>query len=1077
MSDTCLKDNDARRSIVEDLDTCLLVEAGAGSGKTHSLVERMVALVRENRCTVDRLAAVTFTRKAAAELKGRFQLALEKALDAEAGHDRKERLGCAIGDLDRCFLGTIHSFCAALLRERPVEAGLDPAFEELDEMADMLLRDRAWEEYLFRIRLENPAALAKLAEIDVEPGDLKDFYLVLAAYPEVEVARQAAPPPDLGPVRAELNKLLDLAEKLLPANVPPKGWDKLQVLLRRALWRRRVVGIDDGLMLLRLLVIMDKNAAHTKNRWRHKDDAETTQKAFDNFIKDYVAPTLRSWREHRHGILAEFVLPAVDYCCNLRLEQTKLNYQDLLLLTAGLLRENPEVRRYFQGRYTHLLVDEFQDTDPVQAEIMFLLAGEDMQEKDWRRLEPRSGALFVVGDPKQSIYRFRRADIDTYSEVKSLITRKGGRVLHLTTNFRSVRDIADWVNPVFQPLLPGVATHCQAAFAPLDPVRSAGDGTACGLSIITLPKASRHNQAAIARADAKRIAGWVRWALDGNITLARANGELEAGLTGAPRPGDFLILLRYKANLDVYARALEKRGIPFQITGGDGFAQSTELAEVLSVLKSIIDPGDPVRLVAALRGGLFGLSDSLLYRFKVAGGQFSFTTEIPAELSPQDSEILNWAFGRLQLFWQYTLELPAVAALEKIVAELGLIPHALTGELGKSRSGHLFQAQELLAAAGGVTSFARLVEHLGLLAESGVEEEINVIPWEENAVRLMNLHKAKGLEAPVVFLANPGKNTAWPPTAHIRRAGGSPRGYFLVQKSKGHVAEILGQPLDWDTHATAEQEYQDAEETRLLYVAATRARNLLVVSVYPDKLELSPWHPLSAHLAGALELEAGVSHVPAAGPDGLAVSGEALAAARASFPGPACALSAPSYAVAPVTALARPDDLPAAKGNGQGMSWGRVIHRVLAAYAGPTLAAPTLFITRVLAEEGRDQKELGKVLDLVDRVLKSDLGRRMLLSRRRLTEVPFACQAGAGEFGCLRETVITGAIDLVFLEDDGWVLVDYKTDRAGEDELADLVCYYAPQVDMYRKCWEGLTGEQVSEAGLYLTWLNRWIVI
>lgn len=1075
MSSSCLKDSEARRAIVEDLDTCLLVEAGAGSGKTHSLVERMVALVRENKCPVDRMAAVTFTRKAAAELKGRFQLALEKALARESNPVRGERLGRALGHLDRCFLGTIHSFCATVLRERPIEAGLDPSFEELTDPEDMLLRDRAWEEYLLQTRLANPAALARLAEIDVEPGDLKHFYLALAAYPEVEVARQAAPPPDLGPVRAELDNLLGLAEKLLPVGVPPKGWDKLQTLLRRTLWRRRVLGIEDSLRLLRLLAILDKKADHTKNRWHHKEDAEAAQRAFDHFKNNYAVPALQAWREHRHAVLAEFVLPAVDHCGRLRLGLSRLNYQDLLLHTAGLLRENPEVRRYFQARYTHLLVDEFQDTDPVQAQIMFYLAGGDVAEKDWRQLAPRPGALFVVGDPKQSIYRFRRADIDSYSEVKELLAKSGGRVLHLTANFRSVQDIADWVNPAFQPLLPDESTHCQAAFAPLNPVRGAGGKTACGVRVVTLPKVKRHNQAEIARADAQRIACWVRWALGGGVTLDRTPAELDSGLTGAPRPGDFLILLRYKANLEIYARALEKCGIPFQITGGDGFTSSGELASVLKVLKAVIDPDNPVCLLAALRGNLFGLSDRQLYRYKVAGGKFAFTTEIPDGLSPEDRETFGWALGRLRQFRQYARELPALAALEKIIAELGVIPHTLAGELGKSRSGHLFQAQELLATVG-ATSFARLVEHLELLAKSGVEEEINVTPWEENAVRLMNLHKAKGLEAPVVFLANPGKNAVWPPSAHIQRAGGVPQGHFLIAKSNNYAPEILGQPQNWETHAAAEQEYLDAEETRLLYVAATRARNLLVVSTYPDKPELSPWHPLGPYLSSALELETVGPQGAAAGPGGAASTGEDLAAARVNFPGPVCALSWPSYAVAPVTGLAKLGELPAGKGQGRGMSWGQLAHRVLEVCARQAPAG--LDLEKILAEEGKNPGELGEVLALVEGFLGSNLGQRMLRSRLRLAEVPFSLRAGAGEFSCTRETVVTGIIDLVFLEDDGWVLVDYKTDRVEDNgELADLISYYTPQVEMYRKGWESLTGARVREAGVYFTRLARWVVI
>ncbi|NLI11802.1 MAG: UvrD-helicase domain-containing protein, partial [Peptococcaceae bacterium] len=294
MTKQVLHDSDSRRAIVEDLDICLLVEAGAGSGKTHSLVERMVALVKENRCTVDRMAAVTFTRKAAAELKGRFQLALEKSLARETSQDKKDRLSRALNELDRCFLGTIHSFCATLLRERPVEAGLDPDFVEIEELEDTLLRERTWEEYLTRVQVENPQAMEDLLKIDVKARDLKEFYRVLSDYPEVEVDRNDSPAPDLKAARVELNKLLDWAETMLPASVPAKGWDSLQSLLRRALAWRRVFGLDDDITLLRLLVILDKQGSVTQNRWLSRDDALSAQDAFNQFRDEYIAPVLKA---------------------------------------------------------------------------------------------------------------------------------------------------------------------------------------------------------------------------------------------------------------------------------------------------------------------------------------------------------------------------------------------------------------------------------------------------------------------------------------------------------------------------------------------------------------------------------------------------------------------------------------------------------------------------------------------------------------------------------------------------------------------------------------------------------------
>lgn len=1074
------KDEAARRDIAEDLDTCILVEAGAGSGKTYSLVQRMVALVKEDRCAVDKLAAVTFTRKAAAELKGRFQLALEKALADETEADKKERLNRALNDLDRCFMGTIHSFCATLLRERPIEAGLDPDFMELEELEDALLRDKVWDEYLTQLQVSSPCELEGLLQIDVEAGDLKDCYAVLCAYPDVEVVREAAPAPDLQPVRVELNKFLDRAAGLLPEIAPPKGWDTLQVIILRALRWRRLLGLEDDIRFLRLLASLDKEGNVTLNRWPDGKDAKAARERFNDFRENYITPALRAWREHRHARLVDFVLPAVEQFAQRRAQRSKLNFQDLLMNTASLLRENPEVRRYFQERYNRLLVDELQDTDPVQAEIMFYLAGQEVNEKDWRKLTPRPGALFVVGDPKQAIYRFRRADIDTYNEVKRLITESGGGVLRLTANFRSVQAIGDWVNPLFKTLFPGEATSYQAAFTSFDTVRKNGEGKACGLRTVSIPKVSGNNQALIVQIEAGRIARWIRWAIDGGVKLERTESELAAGITEMPRPDDFMILLRYKAYMDVYARALEKHGIPFQIAGGNGFSTSAEMAEVLKVLQAILDPDDPVRLVAVLRGGLLGISDNQLWKFKQAGGKFSFYTRAPSDLNNQDREIFNRAFGLLRTFRDWTRQLPASAALENILKELGVIPYALTGELGKSRSGHLLQGLELLAAAErrGITQFSSLVDYLALLMESGVEEEINVVPWEDDAVRLMNLHKAKGLEAPVVFLANPGKSVTREPAAHINRVGDTPRGYFLIEKKKAYTSETLGQPLAWDKYAGLERQYLDAEEIRLLYVAATRAKNLLVVSAYPSAPDKSPWRLFNGHFGGVPELE------EAAAADVLPETGEEvtlqdLEKARAGFLGPGSPVCVSSYSTASVTSLVKGSgEGPARKTTGRGQSWGRVVHRVLEACAKRVPANLELLLENVIAEEDRAPEEKEQILTLVNEILKSSLWQRMLKSKKRFMEAPFLVKVDGTKYGCTAQTVISGVIDLVFLEEDGWVIADYKTDTVdSEEKLNELVKYYQPQVEMYRKFWESLSGEKVSEVGLYFTCVNRWVEV
>ncbi|MGI6550420.1 MAG: UvrD-helicase domain-containing protein [Syntrophomonadales bacterium] len=1076
-----LTDDAARQQIKVDLDSCLLVEAGAGSGKTASLVSRMLALVREGKCQISTIAAVTFTRKAAAEMKGRLQISLEKALRKEIDSAKKERLAQALKDIDSCCIGTIHAFCGQLLRERPVEAGLDPGFVEMDELEDRLFCRQVWKEYLMDTRVKNPGAIQSLVEIDIDMRDLEPLFVTLCMYPEVEVIRQAVPYPHLGPVKTELDALMKLVAQRWPQSDSPRGPDSLQTILAQVKQRLEFLGTSDDLKFLRVLEIMEKTGNITLNRWDKPDDAKEVKKAYELFQDEYVKPTLRKWREYRHQRLIDFVLPAVTRCQERRIEDARLNYQDLLMLALQMLKNNPEVREYFQSRYTHLLIDEFQDTDPLQAEILFYLTGQDTTEPDWRQLTPRPGSLFVVGDPKQSIYRFRRADIDTYNEAKRLIEKAGSQVLNLTSNFRSVKEIGEWVNQSFANLLPPKSDQYQASFARLDTVRDSGSGDLCGVRKISIPKVDRHKQEVIAALDAQRIARWIRFALDDGITLSRTKEETAAGIDGRARPQDFLILFRYKAHMTVYAQALEEYGIPYKMSGGDGFSTSGELAQLIRLLRALLDPQNPVKLLAVLRGPLFGFSDNQLLRFRRARGQFNYEYPVPETLAPEDAKPFSTAYEMLQRFRVYLDRLPGSVALQRITVEAGILPIAAAGELGKSQAGYLLQAQELLAAAerSGRVSPSQLVEYLEVLCEQGVEEDITVTPEMDDAVRLMNLHKAKGLEAPVVFLAHPGKTVNREPSSHIDRQAGIPVGYYVVEK-KGpfNSSQVLGYPLQWEEHLEKEMEYTAAEEIRLLYVAATRARNLLVVSCYEGKPEKSAWVKLEGFCSGLPELEDVKAKKPDT-PNRTNLPPDDLQNARKRFFESNTAIIAPSYSITSVKQIVQSSSTrPAAEKTGKGAGWGLVIHRVLAALAAGPVPDLELLVENALAEEERSPEEKDEVLLLLQGITKSSLWQRLSQSSRRFMEIPFSNKVTDDSLGIPGGTIVNGVIDLVFEEAGGWVIADYKTDAiTSPEKLQELTVYYAPQVKLYTRFWESLTGEKVKEAGMYFTSVGEWVEV
>jgi len=759
-----LPDLGARRRIQDDLETNLLVEAGAGSGKTTELVNRMLALVATGTATVDQIAAVTFTRKAAGELRERFQARLERELrEARLPGESLDRLRQALDELDRAFLGTIHAFCARLLRERPLEVGLDPAFQELAPEERSGFYARYWEAYLERLARDSDPALEELSAAGLRTSHLYGLFERLAENPDVDFpAEHADAPsgPELAAVRRELEALVRTGMELMPDHVPERGWDSFQAKIRTAAFSLDVTGWKSAADFFEALALLCKDGATphktTYNRWKDKALAKELEKRATAFgVGDTPANRLLDrWYAHRYALALRLTLSAAADFAEHRRRTGRLDFPDLLLLTARLLRTDAGARSELGRRYRRLLVDEFQDTDPLQAEIMLLLAsepggGEEAQDPgdaipaggSWRAAVPRPGALFVVGDPKQSIYRFRRADIQLYDFVKRRFADFGA-VVELTTNFRSRPPVGDLVNDLFpEPgFFPGDSTPEQARFEPLNTRPAEEDVPAEGVFWYGVDP-PRDAWSEVSGDDARRLAAWIRARVD----------------AGERAPGDFLVLTRVTRGLSAYARALEEHGLPVQVTGA-GVGVETELGELLALLECMIDPTDAVKVVAVLVGLFFGFDHERLVAHRLAGGSFDLIR--PGERGHPDVQA---AVQTLHRWWRWASREPADVFLGKVVPELGLLPLAAAGDLGSIRAGALVYALDAVrtAALGGDASLPGALAALRAALEIK-EAEAPLEPGREDVVRLMNLHQAKGLEFPVVSVGSLSKQLSSP---------------------------------------------------------------------------------------------------------------------------------------------------------------------------------------------------------------------------------------------------------------------------------------------------------------------------
>ncbi len=1061
-----------REEIRANVAENILVEAGAGTGKTTSLIGRIVEILASGHATVDELAVVTFTHKAAAELSARVREELEKAIPDEPDPERRRRLAEGARGLYRARIETIHSFATSLLRERPVEAGLDPEFRTLTGLEGDLLFDDFFRAWLAELLAADHPEVTVALNLGMGPDELREAALLvhehryllplepfsgdeadgsevvrwLDAYlEEVEAIAERCTNPDCKALPG-MRRLIDFAERL-------------EVEGTSAAARARLIA--------RAMPRVSRNAG-AKSDWEDPGDCRRWKELAGEWyeLRERVPVEMRS------AALAA-LLPRIEefvrgYAAHRRNEGLA-DYDDLIIWSRDLIRDRPEVREYFRGRFRSILIDEFQDTDPIQVELALHLASASPKIEEWRELEPAPGKLFVVGDPKQSIYRFRRADIGIYDEVK------GGafadRLRQIVQNFRSAPRVIEWVNHAFDRLFQR-REGLQPENVPLKESPFA-EKLERPPVVVVRRRDPDANADAVRAEEAGAVAALLKDAIEGPgpwLVRDRVSGEHRE-----PCWRDVAILLPRRTGLEAFEEALAELGIPYRHEGSRDYFQRDEVRDLIFLLRSIDDPRDRLSLIGALRSGAFGCSDDDLVIHAGTGGGWDYRFDQSSE-----AERVLEAFELLRRLHRARERLSLPLLVQRALGESRLVEVALTGRDGPQAAANLLaivdQARDFAGAGGGSPrAFARWLaentERQATEVDAGIAEET------DDVVRIMTIHGAKGLEFPIVVMANLGGTGANHRNAVPREAEG--RLHFSVG-SKGGGTDFP--TPDYEERLDEEREALELEDIRLLYVAATRARDHLVI---PDIRGKQSPGPLMAALEGVLPdgeaheqevdgvwmLDASRIERPAPAKAERrkvkAAEAKAALAEREEWSGERAELikearegleltvaSSVERSVRPLAAEASHSDAAMLVSEGPPLEVGDALHKVMEKVTLPDAEDLEIWAEAICQEFGIPD-HAGEVVEMAQRCLSSPTVRRAIGSGNYQREVPFTLTEDGG--------FAAGRVDLVFRDDDRLRIVDYKTDLVGADDAEPHALeHHSGQAKTYAAAISSATGRPVS---------------
>ncbi len=1082
---------DEQRAAVELRDGSLLVRAGAGAGKTSVLVERFVRAVIEDEVPVDGILAITFTEKAAQEMRRRVRARL-----LELGQREQARAA------EQAWISTIHGFCSRLLRAHALAAGIDPEYRVLDALeAERIALDAfdgALEGFLGDgrdpARLEMVAAYTpdRLREMvrtvhsrlrsrgrrrpllePVQPpqtGDERDHLIAAAAAAAVELGSLPEPGKQVRAGLGAIERCLTVLSRPLPATASNGH--------ATAVAAPAGVFAEPG--------ELDKLAL----KGTAKALSSEVCMAYKEALAEYRQLCLAQRQYLDHTLLRDLLALFGEGYELAKRRRSGLDFEDLELLARDLLRADDGLRARYRERFAHVLVDEFQDTNPLQNELLELLARDN---------------LFRVGDERQSIYGFRNADVEVFRRHHAAAA-SAGRARSITMNFRTRGEVLDAIDHAFTELWG----------EDFEPLRERPDARAeaprvdppVELLVVDKHKGRWEERLADEGEDPlgqslRTITPWR--ALEARL-LARRIDELTRD--GGPyRRCDVVLLLRATTHMACYERALEERGVPTHVVGGRGYWSQQQVTDLRHWLAALANPLDALALYSVLASPLVGVS---LDAVALVGLEARATKRDPWHVLRERDDLLVQLADVdrrriekfVRVFEAQRRSAPTVSLetlIDRAVTQTGYDQHVLSLPAGDRRMANVRKlmrmARSYEAEQGrDLRGFIDAVAERDLIAEREGEAPLETEGLD--AVRLMTVHRAKGLEFPVVCVADLGKDGREEAGA-LRISDDGQIGLRLASLGAGAV-----DTEELERIKLAQREADEAEERRIFYVAATRAEEHLVLSGATDLEALPPakalaeplrwvWRAFCPELPG--EGASGVhegsydgrplrvgwqrltpatldelldaddrrpvrpSPVEAGGGEqarldqGAPPAPRALPVSRLSYSGLAAykrcsyrfylerALGLPGGRALEPGALGVPalDDQPLGTAEAaesdelSPLLRGSLVHALLEHVDFRRPAVPSAAEVGTLIESfgaGARDVDVADLRDMVERFLATELSARLGRARRVRVELPFAFTL-APPSARGRTLLLNGFLDVLADEPHGALIVDYKSDR------------------------------------------------